>query len=152
MELGTLEREIFIAAEPDVVFAVVSDPEHVRRWWPDEAAYELVPGAPGHIAFGDGDGRKVAGFSVVEALAPRSFSFRWTQEVGEPAEVGNSMLVTFELVARDGGTLLRLTETGFRERGWSEAVVAETHADHSRGWDFFLSRLPGYVASLGVEV
>lgn len=37
MEFGTIEREIYVEASPEVVFEVVSSPEHVRRWWPDEA-------------------------------------------------------------------------------------------------------------------
>ena len=34
MELGTIEREIYIGAPPEIVFAVVSQPEHLREWWP----------------------------------------------------------------------------------------------------------------------
>ena len=39
MEFGTIEREIHIDAAPEVVFDVVSKPEHVREWWPDEADF-----------------------------------------------------------------------------------------------------------------
>ena len=44
--------------------------------------------------------------------------------------MGNSLLVTFELTARGGGTLLRMTETGFREMGWEVAVLEEQYQDH----------------------
>ena len=43
MEHGTIERELHIDASPEVVFDVVSNPEHVRQWWPDEAEYPPVP-------------------------------------------------------------------------------------------------------------
>ena len=43
-EVGTLVRELYIDAEPDIVFDVVSSPEHVAQWWPDEARYRLEPG------------------------------------------------------------------------------------------------------------
>ena len=48
-----------------------------------------------------------------------------------------------------GGTLLRLTETGFRERGWDEAKVAAEYAEHVSGWDFFLPRLAPYAVKVG---
>jgi uncharacterized protein YndB with AHSA1/START domain len=32
MEFGTIEREIYIEATPEVVFEVVSSPGHVQQW------------------------------------------------------------------------------------------------------------------------
>ena len=90
-------------------------------------------------------------FTVVEAVPPRLFSFRWTHEEGEQAGPGNSLLVVIELEPRDGGTLLRLTETGFRERGWDDAKAAAAYADHITGWDHYLPRLPAYAASIGAD-
>jgi uncharacterized protein YndB with AHSA1/START domain len=90
----------------------------------------------------------VVAFTVVDARPPRTFSFRWTHPLGETAEVGNSLLVTFELEASGGGTLLRMTETGFREQGWEAAVLEERYRDHVTGWDHFLPRLAPYVATL----
>ena len=152
-EYGTIEREIHIDASPEVVFDVVSSPEHLREWWPDEAEYPVVPGGAGRIGFGDcsQDGGWVQ-FTVVDAIPPRLFSFRWTHEAGETAAQGNSFLVLFELEpAAGGGTLLRLTETGFRERGWDEAKVAAEYAEHVSGWDFFLPRLPPYAVEVGAH-
>lgn len=142
---GTIERELHIDASPDVVFDVVSNPEHVRGWWPDEAEYPVEPGGDGRIGFG---GQWVR-FTVVDAVPPRLFSFRWTHAEGETATTGNSYLVVFELEPADGGTRLRMTESGFRERGWDEAKVAAEHADHVSGWDHFLPQLPAYVATVG---
>jgi uncharacterized protein YndB with AHSA1/START domain len=149
MELGTIEREIFVEAAPEVVFDVVSRPEHLQEWWPDEAAYEPVPGATGEIVFGERDaGGTVVSFDVVEAVPPRTFSFRWTHPAGQRAVAGNSLLVTFQLTAAPGGTLLRMTETGFREMGWEAAVLEEQYREHGTGWDFYLPRLVSYAASL----
>src|SRR3712207_6695880 len=119
MEFGSIRREIQIDASPEVVFDVVSRPEHLQEWWPDDARYDLTPGAPGEIVFGDpAAGGAATGFTVVDARPPRLFSFRWTHPVGEIATEHNSLLVTFELEPAGGGTRLRMTETGFRERGW----------------------------------
>lgn len=150
MEFGAIEREIHVEAAPEVVFGVVSSPEHLREWWPDEAEFSAGPGGSGRIGFGDfsqGGGRWVR-FTVVDAVPPRLFSFRWTHEEGETAAEDNSMLVVFELEPAGGGTRLRMTESGFRERGWDEAKVAAEYADHANGWDFFLPRLPVYAAKV----
>ncbi len=54
MEFGTIEREIYVDASPEIVFEVVSSPDHLRQWWPDEAHYEPVPGSTGEIVYGGG--------------------------------------------------------------------------------------------------
>jgi uncharacterized protein YndB with AHSA1/START domain len=152
MELGTIEREIYVEASPEVVFEVVSSPAHVKEWWPDDARYEPTPGSTGEIVFGDPEAGGVAvAFSVVEALPPRSFSFRWTQPAGEAAVEGNSLLVTFDLRPQGSGTLLRMTETGFREMGWEAAVLEQQYHEHVTGWDYYLPRLAPYAASVGLR-
>ena len=47
--------------------------------------------------------------------------------------------------------MLRLTETGFREMGWEVAVLEQQYQEHISGWDFYLSRVAPYVATLGVR-
>jgi uncharacterized protein YndB with AHSA1/START domain len=148
MEFGTIEREIHIEASPEVVFEVVSSPQHLREWWPDEA--EIPAGGAGRIRFGDvARGGAWVQFTVVDAVPPHRFSFRWTHDESEAAAVGNSLLVVFELEPAGGGTLLRMTESGFRDRGWDEAKVAAEHGDHTNGWDHFLPRLVAYAAKVG---
>jgi uncharacterized protein YndB with AHSA1/START domain len=152
MEFGTIEREIYIDASLEVVFDVVSRPEHLREWWPDDARYEPAPGSQGEIVFGDLEaGGTAVGFAVVDVHPPRTFSFRWTHPAGEVAGAGNSLLVRFDLAPSGGGTLLRMTETGFRERGWEIAVLEQQYREHVAGWDHFLPRLAPYVATLVVR-
>ena len=85
---------------------------------------------------------------MVEADPPRRFSFRWVYDASEVATPANSLLVTFDLVPSGEGTLLRLTETGFREKGWEAAILEEQYREHVTGWDYFLPRLVTYVARL----
>jgi uncharacterized protein YndB with AHSA1/START domain len=149
MELGTIEREVYVEASPEIVFEVVSNPDHVKQWWPDDARYDPSPGSTGEIVFGDPDADgAVVSFTVVEARPPRTFSFRWTHPADEVAAAGNSLLVTFELTPSGRGTLLKMTETGFREMGWTTAILEQQHREHTTGWDFYLPRLASYVATL----
>jgi uncharacterized protein YndB with AHSA1/START domain len=152
MEFGTIEREIYVEALPETVFAVVSDPQHVQQWWPDEAAFDPVVGATGEIVFGDRDSEgTVVGFTVVEVDPPRTFSFRWTQPAGEVGRPGNSLHVTFSLAPAGAGTLLTMTERGFREMGWEVAVLEAQYNEHVTGWDFYLARIAPVARALQVE-
>ncbi len=149
MEFGTIEREVYVDASTEVVFEVVSSPEHIRGWWPDEATYEIVPGATGEIAFGAaGPDRKAETFTVVDVQPPRTFTFRWIHPADQAAAEGNSLLVTFELTPSGEGTVVKMTETGFREMGWEAAVLEESFRDHENGWNYFMPRLAPYVATL----
>jgi uncharacterized protein YndB with AHSA1/START domain len=152
-EPGTIEREIHVAATPEVVYEVVSRPEHLREWWPDDAVLgEPLAGAEGELVFGRrGEaGAVVERLTVVEADPPRTFSFRWTHGPGEAATAATSLLVTFALEPTATGTRLTLTETGFRERGWEVAVLEERYSDHVQGWDHFVPRLAAYLDRLAV--
>lgn len=150
MEFGRIERELQVDASPEVVYEVVSSPVHLREWWPDEADLDPVPGATGELVWGDATTPRahVSPITVVSADPPRSFSFRWVYPEGEVATAANSLLVTVQLVPSGTGTLVRLTETGFRERGWEAAVLEEHYRDHCRGWDVHLPRLGDYLARL----
>lgn len=153
MEYGTIEREIRIEASPGTVFEVITSPEHLKEWWPDEAAFEPVPGATGELVFGDrasGDAQ-IPQLTVLDAVPSRLFSFRWIHPAGEEAREGNSLHVTFELTPSDGGTVLRMTETGFRERGWDEATALAAYRDHESGWNFFLPRLAPYAEKVAAR-
>lgn len=146
MEFGKLEREIRIDAAPEIVFDVVSRPEHIRRWWSDDASFDPVPGAVGELVWGDRTA--VETITVVEVDPPRRFAFRWITDEGRTAAADTSLLVTFELEPSGDGTILRLSETGWREKGWEAAVLEETFHDHERGWDVFLARLQGYAPAV----
>jgi uncharacterized protein YndB with AHSA1/START domain len=153
MDHRSIDREIHIDASPEVVFDVVSNPAHVRQWWPDEANYEPTPGNRGTVVFNNKGGERFeTAFEVVDAIPGRLFSFRWTQPLGEPGSAQNSLLVTFEMVPEGDGTLLRMSETGYSERDWESTVMEETYRNHTSGWDYFLPRLASYAAQqLGVE-
>lgn len=150
MEYGSIEREIHIDASPEVVFEVISRPEHLREWWPDDATLDPVPGGLGELVWsGDDPGSaKVAPMTVVEAVPPRLFSFRWAYDPSDIPDPSNSFLVTFELVPSGAGTTVRFTETGFREQGWQIAVLEAAYHDHANAWNRFLPQLAEYAARL----
>jgi uncharacterized protein YndB with AHSA1/START domain len=150
MEFDSIEREILVAATPEVVFEVVSSPAHLQEWWSDSADVVAAPGAVGRLVWeAKGDGPEhVAPITVVDAVPPRLFSFRWVYPQGETAGGDNSLLVTFEIVPVEAGTVVRVRETGFREKSWAPAERDAEYKDHVSGWDHFVPRLGGYLDRL----
>ncbi|MFR9775578.1 SRPBCC domain-containing protein [Micromonospora sp. MS34] len=148
MEYGSIERDIQVDASPEVVFEVISRPEHMREWWPDDARFEPLAGAPGELVWRNADTGETTtvALAVVEVDPPKRFSFRWC--FADPDRSGNSLLVTFDLAPTGGGTRVRMTETGFREMGWEIAVLEEQYRDHESGWGHYLPVLATYVARL----
>lgn len=154
MELGSIERELHIDATAEVVYDVISSDEHLQEWWPDHAELGAAePGTTGTLIFGDptSPDAKTERFTVLEASPYARFVFRWVIEPGEEAAERNSLLVTFELAPAGEGTLLRFSESGFRERGWEAAVLEKAFQDHTNGWDHFLPRLVAYAAERAVK-
>jgi uncharacterized protein YndB with AHSA1/START domain len=149
-EYGSIKREIHVDASPEVVYEVVSRPEHLREWWPDDASLDPAPGGVGELVWNAEDPKSpnVVPMTVVEAVPPRLFSFRWAYDPALVPDRSNSFLVTFELEPSGDGTLVRFTETGFREQGWEVAVLEAAYRDHTQGWDLYLPRLADYARGL----
>ena len=150
MEYGSIEREIHVEASPEVVFEVLSTPAHIREWWNVETDLGPTPGATGELVWGDESSPRshVSPFTVVDVVPPRLFSFRWVYPAGDVATPDNSLLVSFELVPSAGGTVVRLTETGWREKGWEIAQLEAEYHQHIIGWDLYVGRLHDYLARL----
>jgi len=157
-EPGTIERQIRIDASPDVVYEVVSRPEHLVRWWVDEADFTPEPGATGTLAWGMGRADAAPArvpIAVVEAVPGVRFSFRWTAPPAPasgpdagPLTAADSLLVTFDLAPDGTGTLLTVTETSLREVGWEAAVLEAYYRAHEPVWPGLLERLRSYADGL----
>jgi len=126
-----VRREIQIAAPAATVFAFLTDPEKIVSWMGAEASTELHPGGlylvkdvreRGHVARG--------AFREVVPVHRLAYSFGW--EGGQEVPPGSS-LIEVDLIDRDGGTLLRMTQSGLP----NEAQCAS----HARGWAHYLARL-----------
>lgn len=144
MSFSSISREMYIEAAPEVVYDVVSRPEHVARWWTDEAEFEPIEHTAGRLIFGNrGDPHRVVhAMTVVRAVRPQLFSFRWSEPGIDRAEPGDSLLVTFEITSAGSGSVLRMTETGFD----TEDLTERLYRSHVTGWDHYLPLLSAYAA------
>lgn len=145
-----IEREILIDAPIEVVWAVVTEPEHVGTWLGDSAAIELRPG--GEMLMTWGEGGRVSG-RIERVEPPHIVAFRWGHLSRGPASgaelrEGNSTLVEFRLTAEGGGTRLRVVESGFARLDGTPEENARYAEDHERGWERELGDLVNYIARL----
>src|SRR5215831_17063589 len=95
-----IEREIVIDAPPSVVWAIVTEAQHLAGWFSDEAEIDVRPGGSMLLTWrGHGTYRA----RVEEVDPPRLFAFRWQTREGEFSET-NSTLVVVTLEAEDERT------------------------------------------------
>jgi uncharacterized protein YndB with AHSA1/START domain len=145
VEFGTIEKQVHIDASPEVVYAIVSSPEHIAQWWAESADFDARPGGSGEIVFHDG----AVQLAVLETVPSRLFRFRWNFPKGEMPTSQNSMLVTFEIAPEGSGTLLKVLEEGMRDQGWEAAKLEQYYRGHLGGWTTCLDELiPAYAAKL----
>lgn len=113
VEQGSIERGVHVDAPPHVVYEVLSRPEHLRRWWPDDARFELVIGARGELMWRNTatGGSATVALTVVDADPPRRICYRSSS--GESGAAGPPLLITFDLIPERGGTRVHLTQTAF---------------------------------------
>jgi uncharacterized protein YndB with AHSA1/START domain len=129
-DIGALPPEISVVlpVSPEDAFALLTEPERLRRWKTVSARVDLRAGGayrwtivPGHAVRG----------TYIEVEKGRRLVFGWGWE--DSADLGpdaSTVTVTFE--PTDGGTLVRLVHTGLN---------AEQAASHLVGWRHFFGRL-----------
>jgi uncharacterized protein YndB with AHSA1/START domain len=156
MAADRVEREILIEASVEVVWRAITEPEHISRWFSDDADVHARAGARGSLTWKPGGrgGRSatqqsdwVAPIRVVDAEPFRRFSFRWNHPEGSEPVSSNSALVEFILAEESGGTRLTVVESGIGAVARDEDGRARYLEDHAHGWEKHLGELRGHVAA-----
>jgi len=129
VDTKAIEKVITIAARPETVFRLLTDPSEYVRWKGKLAQLEARPGGMFHVDFED-DKSTVDG-RFVELIPSRRVVFTWGWKDSALVPPGSST-VEIDLEPDGQGTRLRLVH-----RGLPEGALAS----HSEGWDYFLPRL-----------
>jgi uncharacterized protein YndB with AHSA1/START domain len=140
-----IEREIVIEAPPSVVWSIVTEAQHLGGWFSDEAEIDLRPGGRMLLTW-RGHGTYEARVETVDA--PRLFAFRWQTRQAEFSET-NSTLVVMTLDPEDGGTRLRVVESGFATLPWPDDARSRYAGENAKGWITELDELRAYAVGLG---
>jgi uncharacterized protein (TIGR03086 family) len=124
-----LEKSVVVPLGPEETFALLTEPERLRRWATITARLELRAG--GTYRWTMTPANSVEG-TVIEVEPGRRLvlSWGWSGASSDLRPGASTVTVTFEPVA--AGTLVTLIHEGLAE---------DQVAGHSEGWDHFLSRL-----------
>lgn len=142
-----IEKEILIRAPRGRVWRAISDSKEFGAWFQISFTEPFRPGArlQGRITY-PGYEHLVAEFAIEAMEAERRFAYRWHPYAIDP-NVDYSQepmtLVEFLLEDVEGGTRLRLVESGF------DAIPAERRVDalreNEKGWAQQMEAIEGYV-------
>lgn len=142
-----LRIERRFAAAPALVFAAWTEARHLRRWCAPhgfevtESEGELRVGGAWRAAMREGDGREHRLSGVYREIEPPRrlvFTHAWLDAEGRR---GPETLVTLELEAVAGGTLMRFTQEGF--------ATAWARDGHGGGWGETFERLAAHLDAGG---
>ena len=122
------EKSVLVPLNADDTFALITEPDRLRRWQVITARVDLRAG--GDYRWTIVPGNSVAG-TFTEVEPGRRVVFTWGWEGSAELPPGASS-VTITLEPADGGTLVHLVHDG---------LTAEQAASHGEGWNHYLGRL-----------
>jgi uncharacterized protein YndB with AHSA1/START domain len=147
MSHDRIEREILIEAPRERVWLVLTEPDHVARWFGDSAELDLRPG--GKAAFGWSEEAMGKFHAVIERVEPPSFlAYRWARKTEVAPTDGEATLVEFTLTPDGSDTLLRVVETGFGSLNATAAEQVTSAEENTKGWTAELAELKEYAERL----
>ncbi len=136
-----VNAEMFIAAPPDRVFQAITDPRQLPQWWGNRGMYRITKLESDLRVHGKwmtsgvsptGDPFSVSG-EYLEIDPPQLLVQTWSASyMGSLVTV-----VRWELIARNNGTLLKITHSGF-------AGNTEAARNHEEGWKRVLGWVHGF--------
>lgn len=128
----TVEVRATVAASPDEVFAALTQPELLGRWfWPFPTTVDVDPRVGGVFSFHSQAPELGVSGQYTAVVPAQRLDFIWVWDE-TPAETTR---VSVELGPEDGGTALLLRHGGNR--------TPEQADDHRQGWADCLDRLSG---------
>jgi len=144
----TLVTEIQIAAPPERVFQALSDPKQQGIWWNNDVcrlkSFEMDARRGGKWSFSTQQTNitinELSQFEchgeILEYDPPRALAYTWISNWHEDKR--RATVVRWELMPKDGGTLVKISHTGLAE----EDVARK---DYSGGWPGVLEQLKKFV-------
>jgi uncharacterized protein YndB with AHSA1/START domain len=137
----TIEREIVIAAPVERVWEIVTEPEHMGRWFGDSGAERSGDTITMRWEqYGEADLR------IVREERPHVFAYNWDANDKAAGET----LVEFTLTPDGDGTRLRVVESGFAALKTSDAERDRLREGNVEGWQHELGDLERYITSVVV--
>jgi uncharacterized protein YndB with AHSA1/START domain len=128
-----LEKSVRVAAPPERVFALLTEPDGLGRWLTPVAHFEAVPGGEVELVFLNQNGSLgIFRGRVTECEPPVRIAYTWHS----PAWTFPPLHLCFTLspAPSGGGTEVRFAQWGFAGQPVERAI-------HDEGWEHYLARL-----------
>jgi uncharacterized protein YndB with AHSA1/START domain len=139
----TIRREIEIRATAAKIFAAITEPDQLTRWWGTDNTYRVTDmerdfrvGGKWRTTGRSADGKPFAvegEYRIIDP--PRVLEYSWRHDWGRPDDPAT--VVRYDLDERDGVTHLRVTHSGFAD--------VKSRDDHNLGWVHVLGWLRDFV-------
>ena len=130
----------------EVVWSVVTEPEHISGWFSDVAELDLRPGGSMVLRW---NGHGTVHGQVERVEPPHFFSFRWVVEHDLELVAANATLVEFSVSPEREATRLTVVETGFQNLAGTDDEKQDHFDSHTRGWALELGQLEAYLSEHG---
>jgi uncharacterized protein YndB with AHSA1/START domain len=143
-----IEHEILVNARPEVVWEVLTEPEHLAWLGGAQADVDLRPGGT-MVLYWEGQGYFLAVIDTVEY--PRRLALRWSLVPDCAPAPGSSTVVEFALSPTGTGTKLRVVESGFATLTGEQAERAASLAANRHTWTTGFTALAARAAKLATR-
>ena len=153
-KLLTAQHTIVISAPMERVFAALTQPEQITRWWGDDSVYwmtkvkqELRTGGAanyfgtftsGDAVSGSAAGRTFASTGLTLAADPPRL-LEYTRRYSDGIPCAEETVIRYELEPFDGGTRLTVVNRGFE--------TEEMRDLHTQGWERAFAWLDRYLTT-----
>ena len=128
----SIEKQRFINATPERVFAALTEQAELESWFVQQATVDLRPGGALQHQFEPGMAETG---QILAIAAPRLLSYSW--EAFSPSPT----VITFRLEPENGGTQISFSQSEIGEgEGWGNYYNGMSH-----GWDIHLEHLTSWL-------
>jgi len=132
-----IKQRTYIAATPEKVYDTITSAGEWDKFFTTDMTLDLKPGGECTFSWknwGPDLYSMSAPGKVVEANRPNLFSFKWGSD-------GNETTIRFELEAKHGGTVMTITEDGYKNTPEGRAMILEC----ASGWGEAATLLKFYI-------
>jgi uncharacterized protein YndB with AHSA1/START domain len=127
-----VRREIVVPRAPDEVWALISDPAQLARWWPGVTRVEEATTEAWTTVLTSPKGKSVRmDYSRVEATEPTRLVWRQEVEQSPFERILTEATTSVELSAADEGTRVAI-ELDQKPRGWARLAPLQFRAAGKR--------------------
>jgi uncharacterized protein YndB with AHSA1/START domain len=143
----SIEKEIFVRASKERVYAALTTPDQFVKWFADGVEGKFDAGERPILDFGEYGKTEIF---VVAADPFDYFAYRWVPAAiacpkgffGDALAHPNT-LVEFKLETVDGGTKVHLKESGIASL--PTEMIEQALSDNASGWTYMIGRLEEYL-------